>query len=218
MHYITSDIHNNNEKFEALIKKLDLKEEDKLYILGDLFDRSNYNPNPVDIYFNILKLGNKCQVIRGNHEQELAEYIITYFGKKKQKKAKLDSYPYNSFELLRERLTQVDLQNMTKWMLELPLQIALEIDGTKYLLAHAMTSSIHEVYSDEYYLRGDGDLQSFLNHGIEGYISICGHSNPEGNVIWRNYKGNVIICDCGCGFQSGRLGCLCIETGEEIYV
>lgn len=218
MHYITSDIHNNNEKFEELIKRLNLKEADKLYILGDLFDRSNYNPNPVDIYFNILKLGNKCQVIRGNHEQELAEYITTYFGIRERKKVKLDSYPYNSFELLRERLTQVDLENMTKWMLELPLQIALEIDGTKYLLAHAMTSSIHEVYSDEYYLRGDGDLQSFLNHGIEGYISICGHSNPEGNVIWRNYKGNVIICDCGCGFQSGRLGCLCIETGEEIYV
>ena len=24
--------------------------------------------------------------------------------------------------------------------------------------------------------------------------------------------------DCGCGFRSGRLGCLCLETGEEIYV
>ena len=81
-----------------------------------------------------------------------------------------------------------------------------------------MTSSIYEVGSDGYYLRGEGDFRSFLKHGIEDYISICGHSNPEGNVIWRNYKGNVIICDCGCGFQSGRLGCLCIETGEEIYV
>ena len=79
VHYITSDIHNNSEKFEELLKKLDLKKDDKLYILGDLFDRSNYNPDSVGVYFTVLALGDKCHVIRGNHEQELAEYIASYY-------------------------------------------------------------------------------------------------------------------------------------------
>ena len=54
MHYIISDIHNDNERFEVLLERLQLKKEDKLYILGDLFDRTNYNPDPVGVYFNIL--------------------------------------------------------------------------------------------------------------------------------------------------------------------
>lgn len=48
-------------------------------MIGDLFDRSDYNADPVGVYFFILKLDDKCQVIRVNHEQELAEYIERYY-------------------------------------------------------------------------------------------------------------------------------------------
>ena len=34
--------------------------------------------------------------------------------------------------------------------------------------------------------------------------------------IYRN--GNLIDIDCGCVFPCGRLGCLCLDTLEEIYV
>lgn len=218
MHYVTSDIHNDNQKFQELLHVLNLKEDDKLFILGDLFDRSNYNADPVGVYFTVLALGDKCQVIRGNHEQELAEYIKTYYQSSERKRAKLEPYAYNSFELLEERLTPVDIQNMAKWVGVLPLQVELEVNGSKYLLAHAMTTKPQIKYEDKVYLRGTEMFQNFLISGVEGFISICGHSNPEGNDIWKNGKGNVVICDCGCGFRSGRLGCLCLETGEEIYV
>lgn len=217
MHYVTSDIHNDKERLNTLLEKLNLQKEDKLYILGDLFDRANYNPDPVGVYFTILSLEDKCQVIKGNHEQELAEYIITYFQTPERKRVKLEPYPHNTFELLEERLTPVDIQNMAKWIEALPLQVEFEVNETKYLLAHAMTMNPDTECSDTVYLRGSDDFQTFLLKGVEGYISICGHSNPGGNDIWRNSKGNVIICDCGSGFRSGRLGCICLETGEEIY-
>lgn len=35
--------------------------------------------------------------------------------------------------------------------------------------------------------------------------------------IWRNNKGNVYLLDCGCGFGSGKLAGICIETGERFY-
>lgn len=218
MHYITSDIHNDSEKLRELLKRINLKKEDKLYILGDLFDRSNYNPDPVGIYFTILALGDKCQVIRGNHEQELAEYITTYFQTKERKRKDIEPYRYNSFELLLERLTPIDVQNIATWILEMPLQLEVKVNETKYLLAHAMTVNPNEECCAGVFLRGEGNFQRFLMNGVKEYISICGHSNPGGQDIWRNSKGNVIICDCGCGFRSGRLGCLCIETGKEIYV
>lgn len=218
MHYVTSDIHNDNQKLQELLCALNLKDNDKLFVLGDLFDRSDYNADPVGVYFTILALGDKCQVIKGNHEQELAEYIERYYQTPERKRAKLEPYTYNTFKLLETRLTPVDIQNMAKWIKDLPLQEELEVNGTKYLLAHAMTTKPNMKYEEKVYLQGSVPFQNFLTNGVEGYISICGHSNPEGTDIWRNSKGNVIICDCGCGFHSGRLGCLCLETGGEIYV
>lgn len=218
MHYVTSDIHNDNQKLQELLKVLNLKDDDKLFLLGDLFDRSNHNPDPVGVYFAILALEDKCQVIRGNHEQELAEYIASYYQTPEKKRIKLEPYPYNTFELLKERLTPVDIQKMAEWILRLPLQIETAVGDTKYLLAHAMTVKPGTDCVNNVYIRGTEKFQNFLINGVEGYISICGHSNPEGSDIWRNSKKNVIICDSGCGFRSGRLGCLCLETGEEIYV
>ena len=101
MHYVTSDIHNDNQKLQELLKVLNLKDDDKLFLLGDLFDRSNHNPDPVGVYFAILALEDKCQVIRGNHEQELAEYIASYYQTPEKKRIKLEPYPYNTFELLK---------------------------------------------------------------------------------------------------------------------
>lgn len=42
--------------------------------------------------------------------------------------------------------------------------------------------------------------------------------NTVNHKIWKNEKGNLIMCDCGCGFRNGKLGCLCLETKEEFYV
>ena len=218
MHYVTSDIHNDSVRLKILLEKLNLQIDDKLYILGDIFDRSNFAPDPVGVYFIISALGEKCQVIRGNHEQELAAYIRKYYQEPERKRRKIEPYAYNTFDLLKERLTQVDIQNIAEWIGALPLQVELEVDGAKYLLAHVMTTKPNIKCEDKVYLYGAEQFQSFLIKGVEGYMSICGHSNPEGNNIWKNSKGNVIICDCGCGFRSGRLGCLCLETGEEIYV
>lgn len=218
MHYVTSDIHNDSERLKVLLKKLNLQKDDKLYILGDLFDRSNYKADPVGVYFLILEMADRCQVIRGNHEQELAEYIMRYYQTPERKRSKIEPYTYNTFELLKERLTPVDIQNIAKWIETMPLQMEVEVNGDKYLLAHAMTMNPSTQCLDKVYLSGSDDFRNFLIKGVKNYISICGHSNPEGNDIWRNSNGNVIVCDCGCGFRSGRLGCLCLETGEEIYV
>ncbi|MBQ3558078.1 MAG: hypothetical protein IJA07_01030 [Agathobacter sp.] len=71
----------------------------------------------------------------------------------------VEPYPYNTFELLKERLTPVDIQNMAEWILKLPLQIETAVGDTKYLLAHAMTVK-----------PGTERFQNFLINGTEGYI------------------------------------------------
>ena len=218
MHYVTSDIHNDNVKFNRLLNELNLSDHDHLYILGDLFDRSSWQPNPVGVYFNVLGLGDRCTVVRGNHDTWLTEYIMKYYKTPERKRTVLAPYPYNSFELLQQRLTPVDIQNLAEWVLSCPVQVCLELEGEKYLLAHAMTADPAHQKDDDYYLMGEESDGQFLQRGIPGYISVCGHANPEGNHIWKNTLENVYLCDCGCGYRSGRLGCLCLETKEEFYV
>ena len=76
MHYIITDIHNDSWRFMKLLEKMGLKEDDHLYLLGDLFDRCMDHPDPAGVYFQVLKLGEKCTVIRGNHDHWLANYTI----------------------------------------------------------------------------------------------------------------------------------------------
>lgn len=121
MHYIITDIHNDSWRFMKLLEKIDLKEDDHLYLLGDLFDRCMDHPDPAGVYFQVLKLGKKCTVIRGNHDHWLANYIFHYYGMDERDRALLQPYPYNSFHLLQERLTEVDLKQLAERILSWPV-------------------------------------------------------------------------------------------------
>ena len=44
------------------------------------------------------------------------------------------------------------------------------------------------------------------------------YSDKTHTSIWRNDKRNVIMIDCGCGFEDGMLGCLCLDTDDEYYI
>lgn len=233
MNYALSDPHNDNDKFCRMLERISFdKDKDRLFIVGDLFDRANYNPDPVGIYFSALALGNSLTFIRGNHDSWLAKYIYEYYGMAEKKRNKLHGYFYNSFELLSKRLVERDMITLADWIMAAPVQIPEEIDGRRYLFAHAMTSAPDNMMEEDYYLMG-GELGfPYWKNGIEGYISLCGHTPTDivrmwyGDEykqskleIWSNPKGNVYMLDCGCGlYYSGRLGCLCIETGETFYV
>ncbi len=224
------DIHNDNQKFEKMLNLISLTPSDHLFILGDLFDRCNSHPEPVEVYFNVLKLTDKVSIIKGNHDLWLAEYINNYYSIPEKKRKKLTPYGYNSFELMKARLTEVDMLQLASFLNSFAYQLEIEVEGKKYLMAHAMTSNPQIEHPLEFYTMGIEDSDYYLN-GIPGYISLCGHtdssfmkgyggtySDEKEPSIWRNEMGNLIMIDCGCGFSSGRLACICLETGKEFYV
>lgn len=155
MHYVVSDIHNDYQKFCDLLKMIEFSKEDKLFILGDLFDRSDYNPNPVDLYFKVMELEDNCSMIRGNHDEWLAAYILKFYQMPEWKRRKTEPYQYNTFRCLTRKLVEVDVQNLARQILTWPLQLSVQVNNEKYLLAHAMTSKPECAENKYYYLIGN---------------------------------------------------------------
>ena len=65
----SKDIHGEHEKFQILLERIDLKDTDTLYILGDIFDRG---PNPLLTMLQVLDMPNVHCLI-GNHELMVLE-------------------------------------------------------------------------------------------------------------------------------------------------
>ena len=61
--YVMSDLHGNYEAYINMLKKIDLKDSDMLYILGDVLDRG---PHPIKIILDLMRRPN-VEVIAGNH-------------------------------------------------------------------------------------------------------------------------------------------------------
>ncbi|MCM1058056.1 MAG: metallophosphoesterase [Firmicutes bacterium] len=147
-----------------------------MILLGDIFDRGVEEADPVGVYFAISGLWDRCVWLRGNHDEWLADYIKKYFSLPERKRSRMFPYPYNSFELIKQRLTEKDMLDLADQIYELPLQMELEIEGKRYLFAHAMTVHPSERKPAKEYLMGNYELESFFLEGIEGYTSLCGHT------------------------------------------
>lgn len=230
MHYVIGDIHNEVRKLNSILEQIQVTQDDEIILLGDLFDRG-VEPDPAGVYFILSGLQEKCTWIRGNHDQWLADYIKKYISLSERKRRNMPSYSYNSFDLLRKRMTEVDMMNLADMIQKLPFQKDISIEGKNYLFAHAMTSYPLSWQPNNYYMMGNWDLDAFFLEGIDGYISLCGHT-PTSNILWKtrgtyldeykktiwlNEKENVYLLDCGSGFNDGKLACLCLETGRRFY-
>ena len=121
MHYVIGDIHNEARKLKSILKQINLSYEDELIVLGDVFDRGGMNPEPVETYFALSGVKGKCTWICVNHDKWLADYIEQFYSKSIWRKKKIGPYSYNTFELLKERLTDVDIQNIADLIHKLPL-------------------------------------------------------------------------------------------------
>ncbi len=230
--FVIGDIHNSLKQLEKLLEQIAPTERDRLFFLGDLFDRGGEAPDPVGVYFTVTGLDADVTWIRGNHDQYLADYIYRYYGTAEKKRGSLPPYCYNSFDRMKERLVEADMIALADRIMCLPLQAEIKIGSVRYLLAHAMTfdpsCGEQEVSA---YLEGTDRMEAYWKNGVDGYVSLVGHlasgyqrDNPngryldaEGDSIWRNMRGNVYMMDCGCGLPLGRLSCMCLETEERFY-
>ena len=69
--FVISDIHGNLKTFEALLKRIDFRKKDELFILGDYIDRGPDSKGVIDTIFRLRKEGYTLHCLKGNHEEAL---------------------------------------------------------------------------------------------------------------------------------------------------
>ena len=230
MTYAVSDIHGCYDKYKKLLEKLDLKEDDRLYILGDVVDRG---PDGPKILLDIMSRKNVTFLL-GNHDESaylILENVLDEDGELALPQAEdaLEAWLWDGGEPTRDQfyqeLTERDRRRVLRTIKNAPQYALLEIGGKKYLLAHSIPEI--EVFKAQGGIQGLDRMDFTFNETDYDIcydpevVMVSGHS-PTG-LIDRAYAGRIlrrnnhIAIDCGAVFGY-PLGCICLETGEEFYV
>lgn len=238
MTYVCSDLHGRYDRYTALLKKIAPRPADALlYILGDSIDRGG--PDGCKILLDMMRRPQVIPIL-GNHELYLAVCLPWLMQKvTDQSIAELDD---SRLAVLQEWITNgggltlralkalsmEERQAILEYVREMELYAEVEAEGRKFVLTHAGLDHFAPDKPLE-----DYELEDFLfcrpdparTFWPDRYL-VYGHTptrllraqmkKPLSDDILR--CGRQIAIDCGCGFDVGKLGCLCLDTMEEFYV
>ena len=232
--YVMSDIHGEGDMFHAMLEQIHFSESDTLYILGDVIDRG---PDGIALLQEIRKTPNMIMLM-GSHEYMMLRAL---------------GYPYDPYdptsELIREDATEHWYRNggkvthdhwkhirkslrkeIIQYLLALPLNIDVEVNGKPYKLVHGAPmdeymnypgspSPIHFAVWKRWrrYDTFSGDFTMIFGHTPTKYY--------QDNVPMELWFGNQCIgIDCGSGYPEegpnrkyGRLACLRLDDGKVFY-
>lgn len=216
--YVMSDIHGMATLLERMLEKIKFSSGDSLYILGDMIDRG---PDPGRVLDIVMETDN-ITALMGNHEDAFVSWYDSV------REGSVYGYYYNTYDILsRSSFTYDRLEEYVEWMRGLPCCKKIKAGETNYLLAHASTDGIFSLRNRKEICLWDGQFverQAKIPwaYSIVGHVPtfiLRGYPDEEAS-IWHSADGKVADVDCGAVFVSygGRLGCLCLETGEEFYV
>ena len=234
MRYIISDIHGCYDEYIELLKKINLKDSDELYILGDVVDRG---PAPIKVLQDMMMRVNVFPII-GNHDfialimlrklnvqitEDNAETHLTDEDLKDYMQWLKEGGKTTVEEFL--KLDEDEREDIIEYLEEFSAYHEINMNGKRYVLVHAALNNFEEDKElDEYTLqdilfsRMDYSKRYFADENT--YI-VTGHTPTtlirEDKEFLVYEKDGHIAVDCGCVF-GGKLAAYCLDTGEVYYV
>ena len=229
MIYAVSDIHGCYDKYRELLQKIHFGPGDTLYVLGDVIDRG---PDGFKILLDMAQRPNVVNLL-GNHEAMAIDALsgmlcaVRPDGEmdlREDDAEAVELWFYNGGELsLTDFLGLNEDQTQTVWeyLCSMPLYQEAEAGGKRFVLVHGGLEGFSpsrplDDYTPEEILwcRPEEGMVYYQDKYV-----VFGHTPVQllgTDKIYR--KDNWLDIDCGCVFPGGRLGCLCLDTMEEIYV
>lgn len=139
MIYVMSDIHGRIDRFESILRQIDLQEQDHLYVLGDVIDR---NVGGVALMLRLLQMPN-ATLLLGNHEWMMRDCIVDG--------GDAEAWILNGgMETLTEYFDLSANQMLVLWdyLRQLPIEARARVNDIDYLLTHSMPISLYSQKRD----------------------------------------------------------------------
>lgn len=139
--FVTTDIHGEYDMFIELLNKINLSDDDTLYILGDYVDRG---PEPIKVIQKIMSMSNVVCLI-GNHDC-MCYRVLRYFDTDMEKLSEekkvnfaLDSMDWlnNDGEITRTKFKELDIDekyDILDFLCELSAYEKIGVNGQRYIL------------------------------------------------------------------------------------
>ncbi len=222
MTYVVANLHGDNTGFQKLLQTIKFKDKDVLYVLGDSVD---VGEETMDLLTDMSMRPN-VYPLAGEHDLKALRMLSGF-----ERMLQDGSAPSAEFStemtawagdggmatLTGYRALDSDMrEGVLDYLSDFMLCDEVKAGGKTYMLAHAGLSNYDADKSPEDYEPEDvfsaelPDADFFKTRTL-----IVGHAPTASGKIER--RDGVIYLDCGA-MRGGRIGCLCLETGEEYYV
>lgn len=244
MHYCISDVHGNFEKFCEMLELIDFKENDTLFVLGDVIDRHEgsikmleymmEHPNIVPLLGNHEYMGVQCMKWLS---QEITEETLEAMDC--EKIIAISNWFSEGGDITIQEFAKLGndrRKEIIEYILDFEIFREVEVAGNSFVLVHAGLSNFSldrdledydisemiferldykKIYFPNKYLV-TGHTPTRLIHAVNSGLEF-GTFNRECYEDTIYMENNHIAIDCGCGYD-GKLGCICLETFEEFYI
>ena len=222
MIYAVSDLHGRYDLFLKMIEKINLTENDTLYILGDIIDRGN---DGIKILQDIMNRKNVIPLL-GNHDYTCA-YLLKRLKCKSTPKLKeiFKEWLYDggipTYEAYKQ-LTDKEKKDILEYLNCFSIFEELETQMGKFFLSHTVPSKeLMENFDNLDWKELIIGRTEYDKVYFEDKYIVTGHTptalidyTSKGKILEIN---NHIAIDCGAVFN-GTLGCICLDTLEKYYV
>ena len=222
MTYVTANLHGEAARFAALLQTIRFKDSDLLYVLGDSVD---FGEGAMDLLTDMSMRAN-VYPLAGEHDFKALRMLSGF-----EKMLQNGSAPTAEFSaemtawaqdggmatLTGYRALDAEMrEGVLDYLSECMLCDEIEVGGKTYVLAHGGLDNYSEDKAPEDYTPEEV-FEAVLpeKEFFERKTLIVGHTPTESGKIEQ--RDGVIYLDCGAA-AGGRIGCLCLETGEEYYV
>ena len=207
MIYVMSDIHGRTDRFDSVMKQINLQVDDRLYVLGDVIDR---NGGGIALMFRLVKMPNAALLL-GNHELMMRDCVVDG--------GDSEEWIMNGgMVTLMEYFNLIAKQKLRLWdyLRQLPIEAEVQVNGKTYLLTHSMPLNLCANQAEAVWERVEEDTKLPEDKTlIFGHTPTVFYQDDDPMRIW--YGNNRIGIDCGCSASSGRLACLRLDDMKEFY-
>ena len=221
MIYVVSDIHGHFDEFMKMLKMIDFKDDDELYVLGDCIDKG---PKSIDTLLYCLEHDN-IHMCLGNHEFMMYQYLRSIKHDNWYDKKQFQNlwFGYNFGRKTYDqymKLKPYRREQIYRKLYSMPISFPEVRAGNKsYYLVHScplkidqkIVPCVNNCTDDEI----DNSVWSRYVVQVDGKTVIHGHTICYDESI--HFNQNEINIDCGAAGNMS-LGCLRLDDMKEYYI